>query len=146
MWSEERVAYAQERWLQGDTAAAIAKELGGVTRNAVIGKLHRSGLFKDEPRQERQRAPKPRRRALNCNAIKGARIAARVKTVQAIAIPVPPLNVPFLDRAPGQCRAITDATRYAQKVCGHPTADGERDRYCAWHVALHYQSGKGRSA
>ncbi|MGF1658743.1 MAG: GcrA family cell cycle regulator [Rubrimonas sp.] len=43
-WTDERVARLQEMWNEGLSAAQIAKELGGVTRNAVIGKVHRLGL------------------------------------------------------------------------------------------------------
>jgi GcrA cell cycle regulator len=43
-WTEERVEKLQELWNEGMSAAQIAKVLGGVTRNAVIGKVHRLGL------------------------------------------------------------------------------------------------------
>ena len=43
-WTEERVALLRKMWGEGKTAAEIAKELGGVTRNAVIGKAHRLRL------------------------------------------------------------------------------------------------------
>lgn len=43
-WTDERVALLKKMWGEGKTAAEIAKELGGVTRNAVIGKAHRLKL------------------------------------------------------------------------------------------------------
>jgi GcrA cell cycle regulator len=43
-WTDERVQKLQEMWTEGHSAAQIAKVLGGVTRNAVIGKVHRLGL------------------------------------------------------------------------------------------------------
>ena len=43
-WTDERVALLKKLWVEGKTAAEIAKELGGVTRNAVIGKAHRLKL------------------------------------------------------------------------------------------------------
>ncbi len=43
-WTEERVELLKRMWSEGQSASAIAKELGGVTRNAVIGKVHRLGL------------------------------------------------------------------------------------------------------
>jgi len=46
-WTEERVETLERLWKEGYSAAAIAKELGGVTRNAVIGKIHRSGFDRD---------------------------------------------------------------------------------------------------
>lgn len=43
-WTEERVEKLRELWAEGMSASHIAKTLGGVTRNAVIGKVHRLGL------------------------------------------------------------------------------------------------------
>lgn len=65
-WTEERVEILKKLWTEGHSASQIAKELGGVTRNAVIGKVHRLGLsgrttpsrpVKKPPRLAR---PKPR--------------------------------------------------------------------------------------
>lgn len=43
-WTEERVARLAKLWADGLSASQIANDLGGVTRNAVIGKVHRLGL------------------------------------------------------------------------------------------------------
>ena len=43
-WSDERVAILKKMWLEGNSASEIAKVLGNITRNAVIGKVHRLGL------------------------------------------------------------------------------------------------------
>jgi GcrA cell cycle regulator len=43
-WTDERVETLKRMWADGQSASQIAKELGGVTRNAVIGKVHRLGL------------------------------------------------------------------------------------------------------
>src|SRR6056297_6518 len=43
-WTDERVEMLKKMWSEGQSASQIAKELGGVTRNAVIGKVHRLGL------------------------------------------------------------------------------------------------------
>ena len=43
-WTDERVEVLKKMWSEGQSASQIAKELGGVTRNAVIGKVHRLGL------------------------------------------------------------------------------------------------------
>ncbi|WP_417249362.1 GcrA family cell cycle regulator [Celeribacter sp.] len=43
-WTDERVEVLKKMWGEGQSASQIAKELGGVTRNAVIGKVHRLGL------------------------------------------------------------------------------------------------------
>ncbi len=82
-WTDERVETLKRMWAEGQSASQIAKELGGVTRNAVIGKVHRLGLSnrvsggsgRDEeeveapavapaappPRAEAPRAPEPLR-------------------------------------------------------------------------------------
>ncbi|MDZ4321417.1 MAG: GcrA family cell cycle regulator, partial [Phenylobacterium sp.] len=44
-WTDDRVGALKKLWLEGQSASQIAKQLGGgVTRNAVIGKVHRLGL------------------------------------------------------------------------------------------------------
>ncbi|TNC74631.1 GcrA family cell cycle regulator [Rubellimicrobium roseum] len=43
-WDDQRVETLKRMWAEGASASQIAKELGGVTRNAVIGKVHRLGL------------------------------------------------------------------------------------------------------
>ena len=43
-WTEERIERLKAMWTEGATASQIADELGGVSRNAVIGKAHRLGL------------------------------------------------------------------------------------------------------
>ena len=71
-WTDERVETLKKMWAEGQSASQIAKELGGVTRNAVIGKVHRLGLSnrvgggKDEAEEEApvvaakpEPAPKP---------------------------------------------------------------------------------------
>jgi GcrA cell cycle regulator len=56
-WTDERVEILKTMWSEGKSASQIAKELGGVTRNAVIGKVHRLGLSNrvngiDRPEEE----------------------------------------------------------------------------------------------
>ena len=71
-WTDERVELLKKMWSEGQSASQIAKELGGVTRNAVIGKVHRLGLSnrsggaapaapapKPEPNPAAKPAPKP---------------------------------------------------------------------------------------
>lgn len=43
-WTEERVASLKKLWLEGLTASQVARQLGGVTRSSVIGKVHRLGM------------------------------------------------------------------------------------------------------
>ena len=43
-WNDEKVAKLKELWGKGNTASQIAEIIGGITRNAVIGKAHRLNL------------------------------------------------------------------------------------------------------
>ncbi len=45
-WTEQRIEVLRKLWGQGQTASQIAAILGGITRNAVIGKAHRLNLPK----------------------------------------------------------------------------------------------------
>lgn len=72
-WTDDRVETLKRMWGEGQSASQIAKELGGVTRNAVIGKVHRLGLSnrsttggasqtkaaKDKPAPASKASPKP---------------------------------------------------------------------------------------
>src|ERR687898_163448 len=57
-WTDERIAKLTKMWEGGATASQIADELGGVSRNAVIGKAHRLGL-KARPSPVKANEPKP---------------------------------------------------------------------------------------
>ena len=43
-WTEEKVSKLKELWGKGNTASQIAEIIGGISRNAVIGKAHRLNL------------------------------------------------------------------------------------------------------
>jgi len=75
-WTDERVELLKKMWGEGQSASQIAKELGGVTRNAVIGKVHRLGLSnrstgaspakaeaKAKPAETAKAAPSPKPKA-----------------------------------------------------------------------------------
>jgi GcrA cell cycle regulator len=65
-WTDERIDRLKELWSRGMTASQIADELGGVSRNAVIGKAHRLGLQArpspvrpNEPEEDSEARPQP---------------------------------------------------------------------------------------
>jgi GcrA cell cycle regulator len=62
-WTDERIERLKKMWSQGATASQIADELGGVSRNAVIGKAHRLGLDARpspvRPGEEKEKKPAP---------------------------------------------------------------------------------------
>src|SRR5436305_728455 len=75
-WSDDRVEQLKKLWEAGLSASQIAAELGNVTRNAVIGKVHRLGLSgrakspssaaprqrKARPAQDKMRVSRPQSR------------------------------------------------------------------------------------
>ena len=75
-WTDERVEMLRELWAKGLSASQIAVQLGGVTRNAVIGKAHRLGL-ESRPSPIRGNGTGSRRRnravdrALEAKALRG---------------------------------------------------------------------------
>ena len=63
-WTDERIDRLKELWSQGVTASQIADELGGVSRNAVIGKAHRLGLqARPSPVKPNEPDPAPKAKA-----------------------------------------------------------------------------------
>jgi GcrA cell cycle regulator len=61
-WNDERVDLLKKLWSEGLSASQIAGRLGGVTRNAVIGKVHRLGLS-GRATTSRMKSHRPRARA-----------------------------------------------------------------------------------
>src|SRR2546428_5073765 len=59
-WTDERVELLKKLWADGLSASQIAAELGGITRNAVIGKVHRLGLSR-RAKSPSSTAPRPRK-------------------------------------------------------------------------------------
>ena len=106
-WTDERIATLKKMWEGGSTASQIAEELGGVSRNAVIGKAHRLGL-KSRPSpvkaaEKKKAAPKPKPaapkpapkkpapRAASAPAPAPAQAAAKPAPKSDAAIPSQPL-------------------------------------------------------
>lgn len=92
-WTDERIATLKKMWEGGSTASQIAEELGGVSRNAVIGKAHRLGL-KSRPSPVKTN-DKPAAKAKAKPAAPAAKPAAprkeaaRPTPVKAAAAPAP---------------------------------------------------------
>lgn len=96
-WTDERVELLKKMWAEGQSASQIAKELGGVTRNAVIGKVHRLGLSNRagsnaSAATEAKAAPKPKAEAKPKPVPKPApapKAEPAPKPVPAASAPVP---------------------------------------------------------
>ncbi|WP_088182763.1 GcrA family cell cycle regulator [Sphingobium sp. Z007] len=99
-WTDERIDQLKGMWERGLTASQIADELGGVSRNAVIGKAHRLGLqsrpspVKANEAPKKAAAPAPRKAALAPD-VEAPRAAAPVASAPAPArAPVAPPAAP----------------------------------------------------
>jgi GcrA cell cycle regulator len=85
-WTEERIERLKAMWTKGATASQIADELGGVSRNAVIGKAHRLGLeARPSPVKPGEEKEAPKKAAATAKT--GARPAARPKIESSAASP-----------------------------------------------------------
>jgi len=165
-WTEDRVATLTKLWADGLSASQIAKQLGGVTRNAVIGKVHRLGL------SGRAKPSSPARKAA---AVKTANAASRAssapkpkpKPVRAPSAPrtprviaqTPPPPPPPLEAKPmsnGEFATILTITDHMCKwPIGDPGADNFRfcgrktdpeEPYCLAHSRVAYQPSRRRGA
>ncbi|MEX0341842.1 MAG: GcrA family cell cycle regulator [Erythrobacter sp.] len=94
-WTDERIATLKKMWEGGSTASQIAEELGGVSRNAVIGKAHRLGL-KSRPSpvkaNEKKKAPpkaKPAPKPVAKKVVKPAAKPAPAAPAKPAAAPAP---------------------------------------------------------
>jgi GcrA cell cycle regulator len=106
-WTDERIESLRTMWEKGLTASQIADELGGVSRNAVIGKAHRLGL---------KSRPSPVKAT---DKAKPAKVAA-----PAAAKPAAPAAAPRA-AAPAAPRPVAPAPRSeARPAVDTPTADG----------------------
>jgi len=84
-WTDERIEKLTKMWEGGSTASQIAEELGGVSRNAVIGKAHRLGL-KARPSPVKPNDAKP----AGVDAAETPRAEAPPKPAPRAAAPVEP--------------------------------------------------------
>lgn len=83
-WTDERVAILSKMWGEGNSASQIAKELGGVTRNAVIGKVHRLGLSNRATTSKAAPKAKP--------APKAKVAAPKVSSTTVKSVPIKPVT------------------------------------------------------
>ena len=83
-WTDERVELLKKLWADGLSASQIAAELGGITRNAVIGKVHRLGLS-GRAKSHLSAAPRPRKPRAPSHMLRIARASIRGNTALAHA-------------------------------------------------------------
>jgi len=150
-WTDERVELLKKLWADGLSASQIANELGGVTRNAVIGKVHRlnlSGRAKSaggSPRPRKPRAPSaPRSRhvSIGNTALKTqprSQPIARRSTIADPDVVVPiSLRATILTLTETTCKwPHGDPGTENFNFCGHRSRDGSP--YCNYHSGVAYQ-------
>ena len=160
-WTDEIVEQLKQHWTDGKSASQIAGLLGnGLTRNAIIGKVHRLGLAgraktpgANVPRPRRLPPPPAHRMAgpqrlasAAPRMMRGAtalaiapQALAEVEEEQAFESVVVPmsLRVTILELKESMCRwPLGDPSSAEFRYCGSPKASGP---YCAYHGGLAYQ-------
>lgn len=162
-WTEDRVATLSKLWADGLSASQIAKQLGGVTRNAVIGKVHRLGLSgrakpsrpkpaKPAAAPRAKAAPKPARKTVKATPAVDAK--PKVAAQLPATIEQPPLKAkPLKDGTYATILTITD--HMCKFPIGDPKADEFRfcgrktdpdEPYCTPHSMVAYQPSRRRNS
>ncbi len=147
-WTEDRVGALKKLWLEGQSASQIAKQLGGgVTRNAVIGKVHRLGLSgRAAPSQPARATYRPTRPRVAAPAQPSP--PRRIEAAQPrpmVAAPTPPQ--PPIPDLPGTATVLTlgahmckwpigDPSSQEFSFCGRRASEGV---YCIEHARVAYQ-------
>jgi GcrA cell cycle regulator len=142
-WSDDRIAELKHLWQEGLSASQVADTLGSVSRNAVIGKIHRLGLAgrgagSSIPRRPRSpRAPRPER--LN-------RPPSAVAVIEMDPLPLADGSFATMRSIDTQmCRwPIGDPTTATFHFCGRPHKEGSP--YCEAHALRAHQPQKARGA
>jgi GcrA cell cycle regulator len=144
-WTDDRVAMLRELWTKGLSASQIAVQLGGVSRNAVIGKAHRLGLeSRPSPIRgggggSRSRRNRAISRAIEARALRGTMAndeenggePVEKVTERPLAPPVRPIS-----DVKDCLWPIGDPGEDAFAFCGEETSPGRP--YCAPHCAAAY--------
>ena len=164
-WTDERVELLRQLWLDGRSASQISAELGlGVTRNAVIGKVHRLGLSgraksasPAAPRVRQRPAPAPRAQIASRSANAGGSMvrgntalafalepAIEAKPVfhEDVVVPMS-LRVTIVELKEAMCRwPLGDPTTPEFRYCG--IQSNGQGPYCSHHGRMAYQPAQDR--
>jgi len=134
-WTEQRVETLKDLWAEGLSASQIAGQLGGVTRNAVIGKVHRLGLPKRGTASRIYSKPKkskPEKRA----RLAGGIFNPHTQPPKEVLLPalkketIPENIISFQDLKEGQCKFPYGSPKHEPfGYCGKPVSLGKT--YCA---------------
>lgn len=134
-WTDERVALLKKLWCEGKTAAEIAKELGGITRNAVIGKAHRLKLSNRVSPIQSTVVAKPAPSARKPEEGKPVRRPAAANS----DVPIKVMNVSMAELKDKMCRwPLGDPKEPNFHFCGCTGVAGLP--YCHDHAKMAYQT------
>ncbi len=146
-WTDERVETLKKLWTEGLSASQIAKEMGeGVTRNAIIGKVHRLKLSgratpSRPPRPRAKPAPKPR---VTTAAPRTTTAPAPTREAPIAPPPLEPTPLPsgefatVLTLTNHICKwPIGDPTSHDFRFCGRKSKAASP--YCDAHASQAYQ-------
>ncbi len=147
-WNDERIDLLKKFWAEGLSASQIASKMGGVTRNAVIGKVHRLGLSGRAAPATPQRGRSFDRSFDDFDEFGGA------PTPKPI-VPEPEFIAPVVldggDKATvatlknNMCKwPIGDPATDDFHFCGQGTGTGKS--YCAYHARLAFQPPQPRKS
>jgi GcrA cell cycle regulator len=151
-WTEDRVERLTKLWMDGYSATQCAKALGWVSRCAVIGKVHRLGLCRNDqaPQSHGARIIYADRSPLSIPAPSRRTTARRsrspVYTERLALSPAPePLRLDILDLRECHCRWPLDGDPRKgdfRGFCGRQKADGLS--YCGHHARLAFRASAPR--
>lgn len=148
-WTDERVELLKKFWAEGLSASQISGRLGGVTRNAVIGKVHRLGLS-GRATTSRMKTHRPRARIANQKRLTKTRFATsgnpavRALYEEPYTPPAEELVIPVAERKSIQtltessCRwPIGDPQKAEFHFCGKGKVP--QLPYCEFHARRAFQ-------
>ncbi len=161
-WTDERVDLLRKLWLEGLSASQIANELSnGITRNAVIGKVHRLGLSgrakAPAPSVQRQRtserAVRPSAPRASAPIVRGnLAFALAPRTMEApearteeeaVVLPMSE-RVTIMELRESMCRwPLGDPASSEFRYCGAEAPIGAGP-YCKYHARVAYQPAQDR--
>ena len=151
-WTSERISELLKLNGEGFSASLIAERLGDVTRNGVIGKLHRLNVVMSQSQGIRPKFRKPRTETENFfrgparpNKNHPPKFHPLVLRIIPMPAPEPATGgVTFADLEPHQCRFPLGAHHdKPERFCGAPVIKrpihgGRRCPYCEYHYAVAY--------
>lgn len=142
VWTEETIGILKELWAEGCSASQIAARLG-VTRNAVIGKIHRLDLAARPPRARAPKPSSPRRPVVRAPHVRPAQ-AEPAHLSATFASEELTGEATLMTLGTKMCRwPIGDPALEAFRLCGRTAETGP---YCAHHGRLAYVTPRARTA